>query len=112
VSAPDHESGPTEQCSEFGSPVDFEPPPDPGTAPYTNFTAVKALKGKNHRVLLGWDGGGPTVDVKLNGSTIATVSNSGSYTHNVGKTPSGPYPYQVCNAGTDTCTLVKTVNYP
>jgi hypothetical protein len=113
LSAPDHGSGPTGQCSEFGSPVGFEqPPPPPAADAPENLRLTKTQKGKNHRVELVWDLGGPTVDVKLNTATIATISNSYSYTDNIGKTPSGDYAYQVCNAGTDECTLIKTVNYP
>ncbi len=78
----------------------------------TGLAATKVQKGKNHRVELTWNAGGQTVDVMLNTATIATVSNSGSYTHNVGKTPSGDYAYRVCNAGTDDCTLIVTVTYP
>jgi len=113
LSAPDHEDGSDGECSQFGEPVGVDPPPPPpGADPPTDLKAAKAQRGKNQRVELTWNAGGPTVEVKLNSSTIATVSNSGSYTHNVGKTPSGPYPYQVCNAGTADCTLIVTVNYP
>jgi hypothetical protein len=113
LSAPDHDSGETGQCSEFGSPVGFEPPPPPPAAEAPkDLTLTPGRKGRNHRVVLGWDSGGPTVDVKLNGSTIATISNSHSYTDNIGKNPSGEYAYQVCNASTDTCTLVEKVTYP
>jgi serine protease len=114
LSAPDHDSGPTEQCSEFGSPVGgvAPPPPPPSAEAPTGLTLTPGLKGKIHRMELSWDGGGPTVDVKLNGATIVTISNSGAYTDNIGKTPSGDYAYQVCNAGKNECTLVETVTYP
>jgi serine protease len=113
LSAPDRESGETGQCSVFGAPVDVEPPPPPPAAdPPENLRVTKTVKGKNHRVELVWELGGPTVDVKLNTATIATISNAYSYTDNVGRTPSGDYAYEVCNAGTDECTWVETVTYP
>ena len=112
LSAPDHDSGETGQCSLFGAPVGVEPPPPPPAAdPPENLGVMKTLKGKIHRVELSWNGGGPTVDVKLNAAAIATISNSGAYAHNIGKIPSGDYAYQVCNTGTDACTLVETVTY-
>jgi hypothetical protein len=36
-----------------------------------------------------------------NGVSVATRSNSGSYTDNLGKHPSGSFTYVVCNAGSD-----------
>lgn len=112
LSASGYEIGEIEQCSEFGSPVGVEPPPPPPAAdPPENLGITRTVKGKNHRVELAWDNGGPTVEVKLNTATIATVSNSHSYTDNIGKTPSGDYVYQVCNAGTDECTSTETVTY-
>ena len=112
LSATNYEDLSNGECGPFGEPVGVEPPPPPPAADApTDLAATKVQKGKNHRVELTWNAGGPTVDVKLNTATIATVSNSGSYTHNVGKTPSGSFAYQVCNAGTDECTLIVTVNY-
>jgi len=116
LSAPDHDSGETGQCSGFGDYIGVDPPPPPPSAEApTGLTLTPGQRGKNYRVVLGWNGGGPTVDVKLNAATIATISNSGSYTDNIGKTPSGDYAYQVCNAGTagtDECTMVETVTHP
>lgn len=100
------------ECDGYGDPVGVDPPPpDPGAQPPTNLTVSTGLRGKNHRAELSWEGGGATVDVKLNGSTIATVSNGQSYTDNLGKTPSGSYTYQVCNAGSSDCTLEETIEY-
>lgn len=116
LSAPDYDRGPVGQCSEFGAPVGFEPPPPPPPPPAaeapTGLELTKGQRGKNHRVELVWSGGASSVDVKLNKATIATISNSHSYTDNVGKNPSGAYEYQVCNAGTtDECTEPVTVTY-
>jgi hypothetical protein len=51
---------------------------------------------------LSWTGGDATVDVYYNGNLLTgSVSNTGSYTHNLGKNPTGPHSYQVCNPGAD-----------
>jgi subtilisin family serine protease len=51
---------------------------------------------------LGWTGGEAAVDVYYNGTLQAgSVSNTGSYTHNLGKNPQGTHSYQVCNTGAD-----------
>ncbi len=100
------------ECDGYGNPVGVDPPPpDPGAQPPTNLSVSKGLRGKNQIAELSWEGGGATVDVKLNGSTIATASNSQSYTDNLGKTPSGSFAYQVCNAGSSDCTLTVTIAY-
>ena len=82
----------------------------PAGAP-SGLSVTTGQRGKNKRAELAWTGGGATLDVKLDDSIIATVANSGSYTHNVGKNPSGTYTYQVCNAGTAECTLTKSVSF-
>jgi subtilisin family serine protease len=112
LSIPGYEDGSAGECNGYGDPVGVDPPPpDPGAQPPSNLSVSKDLRGKTHRAELTWEGGGATVDVKLDGSTIATVSNSQSYTDNLGKTPSGSYPYQVCNAGSSDCTLIETISY-
>ncbi len=107
-----YEDGSNGECSESGAPVgvDPPPPPPPSGAP-SGLSVTKGQRGRNHSAELAWNDGGATVDVKLNGSIIATVSNSQSYTDNLGKTPSGPYPYQVCNEGTSECTLIETITF-
>jgi serine protease len=103
------------ECSPYGSPWDGgggEPPPDAGAEPPANLTGSSSKKGRNWRADLSWTDGGATVDIRRNGSVRATVSNSGSYTDNVGKNPSGSYSYQVCNAGsTGECSAPVTVNF-
>ncbi len=89
------------------------PPPEPPAPedPPAGLDAAKGRKGKNHVVDLSWTSGGATVDIKVNGNVGATVSNSGSYTDNLGKNPSGSFTYQVCNAGTSDCSGTVTVVY-
>jgi hypothetical protein len=46
-------------------------------------------------------------------TTIATISNGGSYRDNLGKRPAaGTYTYRVCNAGTATCSNNASVTVP
>jgi len=108
LSASGYDSGPTGQCSPYGSPADGG---DPGAVPPTGLTVAKVKKGKNYRAELAWNGGGATVEIQRDGATIATVSNSGSYTDNHGKTPSGTFSYQVCNLGMADCTEAVPVTF-
>lgn len=59
---------------------------------------------------LSWSGATTSqVDIYRDGSLIATVSNSGSYTDNIGQKGGGTYVYEVCEAGTSTCSAGATV---
>jgi hypothetical protein len=99
LSASGYVDGSNGECSPSGSPWTSGDPADPGVNPPTGLTAATVKKGRNWRAELTWTDGGVTVDVLLNGSVIATVSNSGAYTDNLGKTPSGTFTYQVCDSG-------------
>ena len=95
-------------CNTFGEPYDdggtVDPPP-PAGAP-TDLSATPVQKGRNYRANLEWTGGGTAIDVLRDGEKIAAgISNSGSYSDNLGKTaPTTTLDYQVCNAGkTDEC---------
>jgi serine protease len=106
LSATNYKSGPTGQCGGFGMPL-----AGPELVP-VNLDAAKVKKGRNWRVELTWVDGGSAVDVKRDGSTIATVTNSGSFLDNYGKNPSpGTVTYQVCNAGTDDCTNQDQITF-
>ena len=62
------------------------------------------------RVDLTWSGTSvSSMDVFRNGSMVATVSNTGSYTDAVGGKGGGSFTYQVCEASTSTCSAEKTV---
>ena len=65
-------------------------------------------KGKNYKYNLSWSGGGATVDIFRNGSKITTTSNSGGFSENLGATSAS---YQVCNAGTTSCTATVIVTF-
>lgn len=94
------------------------PTPTPIAGAPANLTASLRIQG-TVRVDLTWTGGEASVAVQRQppGSpsftTIATVSNSGSYRDNLGKRPaSGTYTYRVCNAGTTTCSNTPSVTVP
>lgn len=59
---------------------------------------------------LSWSGAnGGTVDIYRDGSVIATTANDGAYTDAIGAKGGGSYTYQVCEAGTSTCSATTTV---
>jgi subtilisin family serine protease len=69
------------------------------------------VKGRN-TVDLTWSGAaGATVDILRDGALIATVSNDGSHTDNTGERGGATYAYQVCEAGTSTCSNSVTVEF-
>lgn len=64
------------------------------------------------RADLSWSGATSTnVDIRRNGSVVATVSNTGFYTYNTGQRGGGTDTYQVCHAGTSTCSNQVSVSY-
>lgn len=89
--------------------------PAPG-AP-SDLSATKRIQG-TVRVDLAWTGGAATINVFRALDTgafsqVASVSNSGAYTDNLGKRPTaGTYRYMVCNAGTTTCSGEASVGAP
>ena len=61
---------------------------------------------------LAWSGATSTnVVVYRDGSLIATTENSDSYTDDIDQRGGGSYTYQVCEAGTDTCSNEATVTF-
>ncbi len=83
-------------------------PPAPAPAP-SGLSAQGGTKGKNTVVDLTWSSGGTSIDVLRDGNVVTTVSNTGAYRDNLGKGASGSFTYQVCNAGTSSCSGVATV---
>jgi len=60
---------------------------------------------------LSWDGAASSqVDIYRDGSLIATIQNSGSYSESLGR-GGGTFTYQVCEAGTDTCSNEAVVAF-
>jgi serine protease len=52
-----------------------------------------------------------SIDVYRNGVLVATVPNSGFYTHQIGARGRGSYTYKVCEAGTQNCSNQVTVRF-
>jgi hypothetical protein len=86
-----------------------EPDPDPSDI---ELSAVGYKVRGLQKADLSWSGATSTnVDIYRNGNVIATVSNSGAYTDNIDNRGGGSYSYQVCEAGTSTCSAVVDVNF-
>jgi PKD repeat protein len=61
---------------------------------------------------LTWSGATSTsVDVYRNNSKITTTANDGAHTDNLGRGASGTFTYQVCEAGTSTCSNTASVTF-
>jgi PKD repeat protein len=61
------------------------------------------------KVDLAWSGAtGTNVDIFRNGGKIVTTSNDGAYTDAINKKGGGTYVYQVCEAGSSTCSNTVT----
>lgn len=71
---------------------------------YTTKGKVKA-----QIVDLSWTAGAGDADIYRDGAVIATVANNGAYSDNLGSAGSATYEYQVCEAGTSTCSNTAQV---
>jgi PKD repeat protein len=84
-----------------------------GQAPPPGGITLSAVGYKNkgrQAVDLSWSGAtGGDVDVKRDGEVIATTANDGAYTDNIGSRGGSTYNYEVCEAGTSTCSNTATV---
>jgi PKD repeat protein len=86
-----------------------EDPPPPGG--FTLSATGYKVKGRKHTDLT-WSGANSTsVTVFWDGVAIVTVPNSGAYTHVTSEVGGGSYTYQVCEAGTSTCSNETVVSY-
>jgi hypothetical protein len=64
-------------------------------------------------VRLTWDGATSNqVDVHRNGAPTVRTANDGSYTDSTGDTGGARFQYQVCEAGTSTCSNIARVSFP
>jgi PKD repeat protein len=69
------------------------------------------VRGRHH-VDLAWSGATSTdVDVYRDGSHLTATPNDGEYTDATNNVGGGSYTYQVCEAGTSTCSNEATVNF-
>lgn len=82
------------------------------TAPSSSITlSANGYKVRGvHTIDLSWSGAtGTNVDVYRNGSLQITTANDGAYTDSTGNKGGGTYDYQVCEAGTSSCSNTVTV---
>lgn len=69
------------------------------------------VKGRHH-VDLEWSSATSTeVDIHVDGTLHVTTANDGFYTHSTDNVGGGSYTYQVCEAGTTTCSAEVTVSF-
>jgi len=69
------------------------------------------IKG-NHTIDLNWSGTTTaTVQIFRDGALVATVTDTGSYTDATSNKGGRTYDYQVCEAGTDSCSDIESVTF-
>jgi hypothetical protein len=84
---------------------------DPGTSNIT-LNATKRYERRRWYVDLTWSGAtGTRVNIYLNGTLLRRVRNTGSYSHNVGRSPSGTYTYKVCEVAGTPCSNDASVTF-
>lgn len=87
------------------------PPPPPPPTGYALEVGGSKVRGRWVSAL-SWSGTTASqIDVYRDGSRIATVSNSGAYSDETGLRGSATLTYQVCNAGTSTCSNEASVTF-
>jgi hypothetical protein len=90
---------------------DPTPTPEPGTGDIDLSAIGYKVRGLQ-KADLSWSGATTTqVDIYRNGTLIATVSNNGFHTDHIDNRGGGSYTYQVCEAGSSTCSAVVNVNF-
>ncbi len=91
------------------SPTDDDESDDPPTGGITLTASGYKVKGKHHADL-SWSGAaGSNVDVFVDGGLWTTTANDGFYTWTNGAKGGAVYTFQVCEAGTSTCSNIDTV---
>lgn len=85
---------------------------DPNTGGGFSLSATGfKVKGK-HNIDLSWSGAtGSNVDIYRDGSLLTTTANDGSYTDSTNNRGKRTYVYQVCEAGSGTCSNSVTVSF-
>jgi hypothetical protein len=86
--------------------------PTPTPRPITLSASGRKVRGF-HTVDLSWSpfGTSTNTDVFRNGVRITTTPNDGSYTDSTNNKGRATYTYQVCEAGTATCSNIATVTF-
>jgi PKD repeat protein len=85
-----------------------------GGDPPGGFTlSVNAYKVRGlQKADLSWSGATSTnVDIRRSGSLVTTTANDGFYTDNIDARGGGSYTYEVCEAGTSTCSNEATASF-
>ena len=105
----------------FAAVTSATPTPTPTATPTPTPTATPGsiqLTGRGKRIggintsHLKWRGAtSANVDVYRDGNVIATTPNDGAYDDSTGTTGQASFMYQVCEAGTQTCSNTVTVNF-
>ncbi len=96
-------------CAQSGAPT---PTPTPTPGPIQLRGQGKKVGGINTSRLK-WRGAtSANVDVYRDGVVIATTPNDGLYDDSTGTTGQASFTYQVCEAGSQTCSNEVTVNFP
>src|SRR5439155_25793644 len=87
------------------------PTPTRNAVPITLSAQKKKVNGINS-ARLAWSGAtSANIDVYRNSVLIATTPNDGQYNDSTGDTGQAQYVYQVCEAGTGTCSNDVTVTF-
>lgn len=87
--------------------TDSAPPP-----PSISLTLSGSRDKGRHVVDLVWAGATATdVDIYRDGALLTTTANSGSYTDHTGNNGGRTYAYQVCEAGSATCSAVVLISF-
>lgn len=83
-----------------------------GTPPPYTLTVSGQTSGKGPKSTLNWSGAtGTNVDIFRNATKIVTTANDGNHVDQLAKNTHGTFTYQVCNAGTTTCSNTASVTY-
>jgi subtilisin family serine protease len=94
-----------------GDPEDPSDPDDPIVDEIELSATAYKVRGVQHADLT-WSGTSSTgVDIYRDGNPIATETDNGKYTDNIGQRGGGSYTYQVCEAGTSTCSNDVMVSF-
>jgi subtilisin family serine protease len=81
---------------------------EPAVGDFSLSVSPYKVKGRHH-VDLTWSGATSTnVDIYRDGSLIVTTANDGGYTDAMNAVGGGSYEYEVCEAGTETCSNTAT----
>jgi len=84
-----------------------------GTPPAYTLTLIGKVQGGRPKTTLNWSGAtGTNVDIFRNSVKIITTANDGNHVDStLAKNTHGTFTFQVCNAGTNTCSNTANITY-